>query len=194
MTPSDTSLVLACREGDSEAWSTLVQRYQRLIYTVPRRAGLSEDLAADVFQRVFLKLVEQINKIEQPDRISAWLVTTARRESLAILRRERSRSNQISSESEEEDPLATVSAASPLPDELLEQLEDQQLVRQALAQLDERCRTLLELLFYSDKPLSYAQIATALQVPDGSVGPTRARCLQRLRKMLEAAGFTPVSK
>lgn len=192
MTPSDASLVLACRQGDSEAWNTLVQRYQRLIYTVPRRAGLSEDLAADVFQRVFLKLVEQINNIEQPDRVSAWLVTTARRESLAMLRRERSR-GQVSNDTEGEDLLATISSNSPLPDELLEQLEDQQLVRQALSEIDERCRSLLELLFYSETPLSYAQIAATLSVPDGSVGPTRARCLQRLRKMLEAAGFSPVN-
>ncbi len=86
--PSDESLLLACRSGDAMAWETLLRRYQRLVYSVPRRAGLGNDLAADVFQQVFAKLVEQVERIEQPARIGAWLVTTARRESWRVSRQE----------------------------------------------------------------------------------------------------------
>ncbi|HKP13543.1 MAG TPA: sigma factor, partial [Blastocatellia bacterium] len=77
---SDEALVLACRRGDETAWETLVERFQRLVYTISRRAGLDEDAAADVFQNVFASLVERLDRIEQPDRIQAWLVTTAKRE------------------------------------------------------------------------------------------------------------------
>src|SRR5687767_6209201 len=86
---SDESLVLACRGGESDAWNTLVHRYQRLIYTIPRRAGLDEDQAAEVFQRTFAKLFENLNRIRQPGSIQAWLVTTARRETLQLIREQR---------------------------------------------------------------------------------------------------------
>src|SRR5690242_11091622 len=81
MNLSDEALVLACRRGDEAAWETLVERFQRLIYTIARRAGLDEDAATDVFQNVFASLVERLDRIEQPDRIQAWLVTAAKRES-----------------------------------------------------------------------------------------------------------------
>ena len=80
MQPSDEQLVRACQRGDEDAWEQLITRYRRLVYTIPRRAGLDDDLAAEVFQRVFITLLESIDRIEQPARISTWLVTTARRE------------------------------------------------------------------------------------------------------------------
>src|SRR3954469_100969 len=73
---SDAALLRACRGGDQDAWTTLVNRYQRLIYTIPRRAGLDEQAAADVFQRVFASLVEHLDTLTDPDRLRAWLVTT----------------------------------------------------------------------------------------------------------------------
>lgn len=185
--PSDTVLLLACRNGDATAWETLVNRYQRLVYTVPRRAGLGEDLAADVFQKVFLKLFEQLGKIERPERLSAWLVTTARRETWAMIRREQpaGKLTQLDDQAEMEELVEP----SVLPDEQLEQLEEQHMVRLALGDLDDRCRRLLTMLFYSLESPSYALVAAELGVPEGSIGPTRARCLQRLRKALETAGF-----
>src|SRR6185369_17971886 len=92
MNLSDEALVLACRRGDETAWEALIERFQRLIYSIPRRAGLDEDAAADVFQNIFANLVERLDRIEQPDRIHAWLVTTAKRETWrAVLSRNDSR-------------------------------------------------------------------------------------------------------
>ncbi len=180
----DTLLVLACRQGDPAAWEALVRRYQRLIYTISRRAGLSDDLAAEVFQRVFVTLIEHLDRIEQPDRIGAWLATTARRESWRQLRRERATITLADGETDDDETEWPVDAA-PLPDEIIERLERQHAVRLAVAGLDERCRTLLNLLFYRVEPPPYAEIATALGVSEGSIGPTRARCLQKLRRVLD---------
>lgn len=187
MEPSDEVLVLACRGGDAAAWEELVGRYQRLVYSIPRRAGLDEDAAADVFQRVFATLVEKIEQIEQPERINAWLVTTARRETWRTARRNRYDLPLAVDDGEDAgyDPPDTAL----LPDETLIRLEAQHTVRLALAELDERCRNLLNLLFYQVTPPPYAEIAAAVGVPAGSIGPTRARCLQKLRRLLDSAGF-----
>jgi RNA polymerase sigma factor (sigma-70 family) len=179
--PSDEKLVRACRQGEAAAWGSLVNRYQRLIYTIPRRAGLDEDQAAEVFQCAFARLLEHLGGIEQPGRIRAWLVTTAKRETLRLIR-QHSTEQSVSG-------LETVPDDTPLPDEVLERLEEQHLIRMALAALGERCRQLLTLLFYRPEPPSYAEIAALLTMPEGSLGPTRARCLQTLRRLLEYSGF-----
>src|SRR3982751_6260255 len=88
---TDLELVKACRRGDQTAWERLVARYQKLLYTIPRRAGLSEDKAAEVFQDVFLTLFQKLDDITEPDRLHAWLVTTARRKTLRLIATERSR-------------------------------------------------------------------------------------------------------
>jgi RNA polymerase sigma factor (sigma-70 family) len=191
MDRTDEALILSCRHGDAAAWETLVHRYQRLVYAVPRRGGLDEELASEVFQAVFAKLVEQIGRIEQPDRISAWLVTTARRETWRVSRRERAHrtSGPQRDEDEHGGPLAAIADPDPLPDEVLQRVEAQHHVRAGLAALDERCRTLLTLLFYAEDPLPYAEVAARLGMPEGSIGPTRARCLQKLRRRLTDASF-----
>jgi len=187
---SDENLVLACRRGEADAWSMLVNRYQRLIYTIPRRAGLDEDQAAEVFQRTFAKLLQYLDRIKQPASIHAWLVTTARRETLQLIREQRSErsfsqtdmlDNGLKSEAIPDD--------NPLPGETLEHLEEQHLIRKAIAAMDERSRALLNLLYYQPAPLSYSEIAAILDMPEGSVGPTRARCLEKLRGLLERGGF-----
>jgi RNA polymerase sigma factor (sigma-70 family) len=187
---SDENLVLACRRGEVEAWEVLVNRFQRLIYTIPRRAGLDEDQAAEVFQRTFAKLLENLNRIKQPGSIHAWLVTTARRETLQLFREQRDQQSLSQTENFEHGLGGeTLPDDTPLPDEILEQLEEQHLLRKAMTALDERSRMLLTLLYYQQDPLSYAEIAAILNVPEGSLGPTRARCLEKLRRLLEHSGF-----
>src|SRR6185503_3225366 len=90
MQPTDKELLLSCRRGDESSWQALVDRYQRLIYAIPRRAGLNEDQAGEVFQEVFVTLFEKMNEINDPDRLHAWLVTTARRKTWRLLSKERS--------------------------------------------------------------------------------------------------------
>jgi RNA polymerase sigma factor (sigma-70 family) len=186
MEPSDEALMLACQKGDPAAWEALVERYQRLIYTIARRAGLDEEQSADVFQRVFTTLVEHLDRIDQPAQIGAWLVTTARHEAWRVSRREKSPSIFISIAEARMDPMVD---DGPLPDEELLRLEEQHKVRAAVAALDQRCRRLLFLLFYQPDPPSYTEIATLVGMSEGSIGPTRARCLQKLRRLLDEFGF-----
>ena len=186
MEQSDRELLLACKRGDERAWEALVKRYQRLIYAVPRRAGLDEDGAAEVFQEVFATLFEKLDDIEQPERIHAWLVTTARRKTWRLISREQAMRKSVPIDDDEADTeLNGLPDDAPLPDETLVQLEEQHRVRTALSSMDERCHKLLTLLFYTDEPPSYAEIAASIGTTEGSIGPTRARCLQKLMKLLE---------
>jgi RNA polymerase sigma factor (sigma-70 family) len=183
MQPTDKELLIACRDGDESSWEALVDRYQRLVYTVPRRAGLNEDQAGEVFQEVFVTLFEKLNEINEPDRLHAWLVTTARRKTWRLLTKERFRpARQLR---DDDETLETFVDETPLPDEILVQLEQQHRIRTAVASLDERCRKLLTMLYYRPEPAPYSEIAAAFGTSEGSIGPTRARCLQKLIRLLE---------
>ncbi|MEN3329968.1 MAG: hypothetical protein V7638_4775 [Acidobacteriota bacterium] len=181
MQATDKELLLMCRQGNESSWTTLIDRYQRLVYAVPRRAGLNEDQAAEVFQEVFVTLFEKMNEINEPDRLHAWLVTTARRKTWRLLSKERSRQ---SIQTGEDDEALVVVDDSPLPDETLVRLEDQHRIRTALGRLDARCQQLLTMLYYQAEPPPYSEIAAILGTPEGSIGPTRARCLKKLLKLL----------
>lgn len=189
MERTDEQLLLACRRGDEDAWEALVRRYQRLIYAVPRRAGLDEDAAAEIFQDVFATLLENVETIEQPSRLQAWLVTTAKRKTWRAIGRAKG-TRPFDDEEGEEGELYRLEDENPLPDAALEQLERQHLVRAGLEDLDERCRKLLQMLFYSPEPPPYSEIASALGTTEGSIGPTRARCLKKLLDVLRKKGFS----
>ena len=182
MQTTDKELLIACRRGEESSWQALVDRYQRLIYAIPRRAGLNDDQAGEVFQEVFVTLFEKMNDINEPDRLHAWLVTTARRKTWRLLSKERAKSGDADADAE----ALAIMDKGPLPDETLVRLEEQHRIRTALAELDPRCRELLTLLYYQSEPPPYSEIATVLGTPEGSIGPTRARCLKKLLKLLEA--------
>jgi len=180
---TDAELIGACRRGDETAWNALVDRYQRLIITIPRRAGLSEEQAADVFQEVFLTLFEKLNEIEQPDRIRSWMVTTAKFKTWGIIRGAK---GFYSPETEEEmeAEMAGLPDASPLADDVLIELEQQHQIRTALKELEERCRKILSMIYLQDAAASYAEVASAIGVGETSISPMRSRCLQKLAKIL----------
>ena len=183
MNDSDLQLVLACRRGEQLAWERLILRYQRLIYAIPLRAGLDEDQAAEIFQEVFTTLFQKLNDIEEPEKLQAWLVTTARRKTLRTISKARGQPrSDMNSETAE---AALIRDEAPLPDEPLLTLEEQHQIRTAVSLLDERCRSLLQMLFYRSEPPSYAELAAFLGIPEGSIGPTRARCLAKLLQMLK---------
>ncbi|HEV8167973.1 MAG TPA: sigma-70 family RNA polymerase sigma factor [Pyrinomonadaceae bacterium] len=182
MYDSDLQLVLACRRGDQLAWEKLIRRYQRLIYAIPLRAGLDEDQAAEIFQDVFATFFQKLNDIQEPEKLQAWLVTTARRKTWRTIAKSQTLTQD---DSEAADSAATVRDETPLPDEQLLILEEQHQIRTAVSMLDERCQKLVQMLFYRGQPPSYAELAAELGIPEGSIGPTRARCLAKLLRILK---------
>lgn len=184
-TLDDATLVARCRAGDAAAWAALVRRYQRLVYAIVMRAGLDEHAAADVFQTVFSRLVQHLPRLAQPERLQAWIVTTAKREAL-LMRRLGQRTVSMT---RDDDALGeaiedTLPDDSPLAEEALSELQQFDLLRRAVDRLDERCRDLLLMLFSdADERLPYDEVAQRLAMPVGSIGPTRARCLGKLRKL-----------
>lgn len=185
MQPNDEALVLACRRGDAAAWEALSARYRQLVYMICRRAGLDREQAADACQNVFAILARKIDQLEQPERLGAWLVTTARRQAFSLRERERSVAGSL----EDEREVDMIVDDAPLPDDQVLLLEEQLKVRAAVAALDERCQQLLTLLFYRPDPAPYAEITAALGIAQGSIGPLRGRCLDRLRRKLEELDF-----
>jgi RNA polymerase sigma factor (sigma-70 family) len=181
----DSSLVLACRNGDESAWNELVDRYQRLIFAIPRRAGLSESQAADILQEVFLTLFQKLDEIKQPERIRSWLVTTAKFKTWGTVRNEK---GFYSPETEEEMELemANLTDDSPLAEDTLIILEEQHLIRTALKKLEEKCQKILSMIYLTEPAASYVEVAEAIGVGATSISPLRSRCLKKLEKILTA--------
>lgn len=180
---SDADLVNACREGQAGAWDALVARYERLVYTIPFRYGLPQWEADDVFQSVWMALLNHLPRLKEPERIAAWLVTTARRACWDRRRgaeHERTRSVDPADLPEPEPWFESVS-----PEEIVTRFDDHRALHGALRQLGERCRRLLHYLYSDPEQLPYADIAVRLNMAVGSIGPTRARCLEKLRGLLE---------
>ena len=182
----DASLVQRCLRGDGAAWAALVQRYQRLVYAIVRRVGLDEHAAADVFQTVFERLFQQLPRIADPSRLQAWIVTTTKRE--ALLQRQRGQrtvSMTRADESHEEGSEWDMADEAPIAEEALAELQQLNQLRTALDRLDARCRDLLLLLFRDeDDKLSYDEVARRMSTTVGSIGPTRSRCLDKLRRFV----------
>jgi RNA polymerase sigma factor (sigma-70 family) len=181
----DAALVARCLRGEGAAWSVLVKRYQRLVYAIARRVGLDEHGAADVFQTVFARLVQHLPRLAEPSRLQAWIVTTAKRE--ALLQRklgQRNLSMTRADDASDEPSEWDVADGAPIAEEALSDLQQLNQLRVALDRLDERCRSLLLLLFRDkDEKLSYDEVARRQGIPVGSIGPTRSRCLDKLRTL-----------
>jgi len=182
----DATLVARCRGGERAAWETLVQRYQRLVYAVARRTRLDEESVADVFQTVFARLLEHLPRIRDASRLQAWLVTTAKRESLLHVRRAQRTVSLSRDDDGNDDAMHDVVDDGPLPEEALAELQQMHRLRLALDRLDARCRDLLLLLFRDeDDAVPYEEVARRMAMPIGSIGPTRSRCLEKLRGTLK---------
>lgn len=180
----DTALVRACRQGDGAAWEALVRRYQRLIYSVPVSYRFSPDRADEIFQRVAVKLFEKLGQIKRTESLAAWLMTTTRRECQAFFSRERRWVAEDEAPTPVEEP-PDVPAA-------LDALQSEHLLSLAFERLDETCRRLLSALYLEETESSYEQISERLGRPVGSLGPTRSRCLAKLRKLyVELGGDEP---
>jgi RNA polymerase sigma factor (sigma-70 family) len=177
----DEELVVACRTGDENAWDVLVERYERLVYTVPARYGLTPSEIDDVFQSVWLSLLKNLDKLREPDRISAWLVTTARRE---CWERRRGADYERTVTTDLDTLLLDREGNELPPEEVVATYGQYQTLEQGMENLGDRCRRLLQLLYYDTSVPSYADVAEILDMPIGSIGPMRARCLKKLRGIL----------
>ena len=170
---SVVALVARAAGSDQGAWDELVERYAPMVWSICGRYRLSRHDIEDVGQNVWLRLVEQIGNLREPAALPGWLATTTQRECLRVLRR-RDRLVPLP----EELPPGTDDA---MIDQEIMEAERNAALRAALAELPPHCRQLLSMLI-SDPPHPYAQISTLLQIRIGSIGPQRARCLERLRR------------
>jgi RNA polymerase sigma factor (sigma-70 family) len=177
-------LVTRAAGHDQDAWNELVERYSPMVWAICTRYRLSSQDIEDVNQNVWLRLVEQIGKLREPAALPGWLATTTSRECLRILRA--GRRHDRSSRAPDELPPGPDGATI---DEEILAAELHAALRAAFAELPARCRQLLG-MFLSDTPHSYAEISVILQIPVGSIGPQRARCLERLRRSSSLRGFT----
>jgi RNA polymerase sigma factor (sigma-70 family) len=186
---TDEELLAACLRGEQAAWNALVGRYAALIYSIPLKYGFGEADAADVFQSVCVTLVEKLGSIRAPRGLAAWIITTTSRQCLAILRQ---RSHEQNRSAPGGLSAADAGLADPdlLPEDELLARERQHVILAAISELPANCRVLIEALFSdASEKASYQQLADGLGVPINSLGPTRARCLERLRRLLTAAGY-----
>jgi RNA polymerase sigma factor (sigma-70 family) len=180
--PTDVArLVERAADGDLQAWERLVDQYARLIWSITSEFKLVESDAADIAQTTWLRLLEHIDRLEYPDRVSSWLAVTARHECLrSLAMRKRITLSQ------DHDELDAAAEHAPEVDERLLAEERAKVVRKAMSQLPRQWQKMLEMLM-ADPPASYAEISDRLGLPVGSIGPTRGRCLARLRVMLQAS-------
>ncbi len=177
-------LVRAAAEGDRAAWDGLVDRYNGLVWSVARSFRLASADASDVVQTTWLRLVEHLGSLQDPERVGAWLATTARREALRTLRHS---ARQVPTE---ELPDAGTDAQL---DAALLVAERDRALWQAFGGLSERCQALLRVLV-ADPPPSYDEISASMDMPIGSIGPTRQRCLERLRGLAEGEGVSATDR
>jgi RNA polymerase sigma factor (sigma-70 family) len=178
------TLLRAASEGDQEAWNAITDRFTSLLWSVARSYRLGSDDAEDVVQNTWLRLLENLTKIDNPEALAGWLATTARREALGILRR---RGRTVLTRDEDLGVDLADPTSTELDSALLEDERDVELWA-SFAKLPERCQQLLRVLMACDRPV-YAEVSVAFDMPVGSIGPTRMRCLERLRKLVAESGY-----
>jgi len=167
---SDGELIRDCLRGDQKSWYELIDKYQRLIYSVAHAFCQSREDEADVFQQVCLHLYRRLPELRNREALPAWLITVTRRRIAAIYK---SRKNFVPLDEQHPDAATQT-----------RWIENEHIVERAMLDLPERCRLLLDLLYRHPAKLSYAAIGKQLGMPVSSIGPTRARCLEKLRKLL----------
>ena len=181
----DRALLAACQRGEVGAWEQLLRRYERLVFSVARTSGLSADDAADITQITFSYLLQSLTKVNAQS-LGGWLATVARRHSWRINQRRQQESPSDITDDMVDSQIRDAFLPGRVDSHSLERWELVEWLQGSLAQLNERCRSLMIALYFDENEPSYQAIAKTLAIAEGSIGPTRARCLQQLRKILEA--------
>jgi RNA polymerase sigma factor (sigma-70 family) len=180
---TDQRLVKACLSGNEEAWSLLIDRYKALIYSIPVKYGLSRQEASDVFQATCTELLLRLPQLREPRALPKWLMQVAHHE---CYRWKRQNQRMVSRDGETDVPEPATPA---IAEGLVQQTQEEQMLREAMARLTPQCRRLVELLFFETPSKPYTEVAAELGLAVGSIGFTRQKCLERLRGQLEELGF-----
>jgi RNA polymerase sigma factor (sigma-70 family) len=180
---NDTRLVEECLSGNEEAWSLLIDKYKALIYSIPVKYSLSRQEAADVFQATCLELLVRLPQLREPRALPKWLMQVAHHE---CYRLKRLNQRVVSRDADPDLPEPETPA---IAESLVEQTQEEQMLREAMTALGPQCRRLVELLFFETPPRPYTEVAAELGLAVGSIGFTRQKCLERLRAQLEKLGF-----
>jgi RNA polymerase sigma factor (sigma-70 family) len=181
---NDRELVAACLSGDEQAWTELIDRYDRLIFSIPLKQGLDRDQAADIFQAVCLDLVAELPRLRDPQALPAWLIQTT----LHKVSKWRRKSDRFVADDGTRAEQAEAPAAD-MPDALIREVQQSQAMREAVRGLSDRCQRMVHMLFFETPARPYKDVAAALGVATGSIGFLRGRCLDRLRAALEGMGL-----
>jgi RNA polymerase sigma factor (sigma-70 family) len=182
---SDRELVQGCLKGHEEDWNALIDKYKNLIFSIPIRYGLSREEAADIFQAVCLELIQELTKVREPEALPKWLMQVTAHK---CFHWKRQRGRTVSQDDEE---TAIPEASVPAEAELnLREVEEEQMLREAMAELPPRCQELIRMLFYEEPSRPYQQVAASLGLATGSIGLLRQKCLARLKGRLDALGFS----
>ena len=179
----DTRLVKECLRGNQEAWSSLIDKYKALIYSIPVKYSLPPQEAADVFQSTCMELLARLPELREPRALPKWLMQVAHHECYRLKRQSQ---RVISRDGNTDLPEPETPA---IAENLVEQTQAEQLLREAMSALTPQCRRLVEMLFFESSPRPYAEVAAALGLAVGSIGFTRQKCIERLRSRLEELGF-----
>ena len=179
----DARLVSECLGGSEEAWRALIFKYKNLIFSIPVKYGFSTDDATDIFQAVCLELLSELPKLRAVRALPKWIMQITAHK--CFHRKQQQQRTEVMDPSAKEFDRSTPSRAQ----EILQETEDEHILRQAMAELPPRCRELVRMLFFDEPVRPYQEIAATLGIAVGSIGFIRQRCLERLRKRLLEAGF-----
>lgn len=180
---SDSQLVKKCLAGNEEAWSSLIDKYKALIYSIPVKYGLPPQEAADVFQATCMELLARLSELRQPRALPKWLMQVAQHKCYHW-KRQQQRIVSRDAQPDLPEPQAPAVAES-----LLRQTQEEQMLREAMTALAPRCRRMIEMLFFETPARPYSEVAAELGLAVGSIGFTRQKCIERLRRLLEEMGF-----
>jgi RNA polymerase sigma factor (sigma-70 family) len=179
----DARLVKECVSGNEEAWSSLIEKYKALIYSIPVKYGLPPHEAADVFQSTCMELLTRLPQLREPRALPKWLMQVAHHQ---CYRWKRQQQRVVSRDA---DPDLPVPETPAIAESLVQQTQEEQMLREAMAFLTPQCRRLVELLFFEVPPRPYTDVAADLGLAVGSIGFTRQKCIERLRRHLDELGF-----
>lgn len=179
----DTRLVKECLHRNEEAWSLLIDKYKALIYSIPVRYGLPPHEAADVFQATCAELLVRLPELREPKALPKWLMQVAHHE---CYRWKRQQQRMVSRDAEPDLPEPET---PPIAESLMQQTQEEQMLREAMGALSPQCRRLVELLFFETPARPYTVVAKELGLAVGSIGFTRQKCIDRMRRQLDELGF-----